>query len=119
MDEDKGWTMEEAIELVRDLEPKLEAAGFHCALHGSVLIYGGSMNDLDLIVYPHCSSHGEGEWAHARRALMNQGLKPLNDMDVVHAQWKKQGSKKQGSDDRKIVQVWMYGDKKVDVFFLQ
>lgn len=47
------WTLETALEWVREYEPRAAAAGFHLALTGSCLYRGESAKDLDIVVYPH------------------------------------------------------------------
>ena len=41
------WTLDQALELVRGLGPKLNEAGFGIAIAGSVLLKGESKKDLD------------------------------------------------------------------------
>lgn len=45
--------LEDALVLIRELEPKFDSAGYHLGLTGSVLYKGESIKDLDLICYPH------------------------------------------------------------------
>lgn len=47
------WTLEQGIQFARELEKKLIAEGYHCAIGGSVLMSGKSDKDLDIFVYPH------------------------------------------------------------------
>ena len=46
------WTLNEALELIRRLQPGANAANFHIALGGSVLNNGQSSKDLDLYFLP-------------------------------------------------------------------
>lgn len=46
------WTLEEAIKLLRELEPTANAHGLHLGITGSVLYKGESQKDLDIVVYP-------------------------------------------------------------------
>lgn len=47
------FTIENALEIVRHLEPKLAEIGYHTALTGGCLYRGGSDKDVDIILYPH------------------------------------------------------------------
>lgn len=53
------WTLEEAVELVRSLEPAAIKHGYHLALGGSVLMAGQSDKDLDLFLYPHKTTESD------------------------------------------------------------
>ena len=46
------WTIEEAYELIRRIQPDLKPLGFHVALAGGVLNLGYSAKDLDLVFLP-------------------------------------------------------------------
>lgn len=45
------WTIERALVLIRELQPKLHARKYHVALGGGVLNTGQSEKDLDLYVF--------------------------------------------------------------------
>jgi hypothetical protein len=45
--------IEDALLLIRELEPAFAAEGYHLGLTGSVLYKGESEKDLDLIAYAH------------------------------------------------------------------
>jgi hypothetical protein len=47
-----GWTLDEAVALVRMLQPKLHAIKWHVALGGGVLNKGWSTKDIDLYFMP-------------------------------------------------------------------
>jgi len=106
------WSLEEALALIRMLEPKLTQVGFHVALMGSVLIEGHSTNDLDLILFPHSSNRVDVE--SARLELTIAGLRPVISRARVAAAWEREGS-----SDAKHVEVWAYNDKRVDLFFMR
>ena len=42
------WTLQEALQLIRDLQPQLKPLHYHVALGGGVLNKGTSQKDLDL-----------------------------------------------------------------------
>lgn len=46
------WTLEEAVALVRQIQPTLHASRWHVALGGGVLNKGTSQKDLDLYFFP-------------------------------------------------------------------
>lgn len=53
MNPESAFTMESAVALIRELEPKFFAHNYHTALTGSVLYSGASDKDLDIVLYPH------------------------------------------------------------------
>lgn len=46
------WVLDEVMELIRDLQPKVRLLGYHIALGGGVLNNGQSDKDLDLYFLP-------------------------------------------------------------------
>lgn len=46
------WTLEQALTLIRSLQPSLRSYGFHLCLGGGVLNAGESRKDLDLYFLP-------------------------------------------------------------------
>lgn len=46
------WTLQEALALVRDIQPIMREMGYHITLGGGVLNTGGSTHDLDLWFIP-------------------------------------------------------------------
>lgn len=90
----------------------LRSVGFIPALTGSVLTYGASKNDLDIVIYPEI--RGVGRVDDAKRILEDSGLDLMCDRAKVTGKWRKNGSA-----DTKWVEVWMTkSKKKVDIFFL-
>ena len=47
-----AWYLEEALQIIRMLQPSARSCGYHLALAGGVLNTGSSSNDLDIIVLP-------------------------------------------------------------------
>jgi predicted nucleotidyltransferase len=108
------WTLDEAATFCHDLLPAVKAVGYYVGVTGSVL-YGdarASSHDLDLIIYPTSTVHSNADALTA--ALTAHGMRRLYDVDVVQARWRKLGS-----DDEKHVEVWAWGRKRVDLFFLR
>jgi len=106
------WSVEEGIALCRKLHKLLLPIGYSVALTGSVLFKGKSHKDLDLVVFP-CSTANTNE-SLLRHTLMNFGIRPWIPMEEVHAAWRKKGS-----DDTKHVEVWRFGIRRIDLFFLK
>jgi hypothetical protein len=46
------WNLDEALELIRELQPKVRELGYHVLLGGGVLNEGKSDKDLDLFFIP-------------------------------------------------------------------
>lgn len=46
------WTLDEAVKLIRNLQPKAHKLGYHLALAGGVLNNGTSDKDLDILAVP-------------------------------------------------------------------
>lgn len=107
------WTLNEAVAFLTDLAGHLEPCGMGVGLMGSVLTKGESRKDLDVILYPMDSSKPY-PWEVTSSALKGYGLELLVDTDSVHQRWRKLGSQ-----DEKIVQIWSYKGRRVDVFFLK
>lgn len=106
------WALDEALELIRKLEPGLRDAGWALGLTGSVLTRGESDKDLDLVVYPLNST--EVSKAKLITALGAYGWTRRSSVSATHRTWRHIGS-----EDCKQVEVWRTGDgRRVDVFLL-
>lgn len=84
------WELEKAVEVVRWLEARLSAHGYHCALTGGVIFKGSSEKDLDIIIYPHTKGEKGGvsreevwlllqDWLHATDSNTCQGTSQFRD----------------------------------------
>jgi len=103
------WTLKEAIELIQEIEPKFQAAGFHVGLTGSVVFKGESKKDLDLIVYPHDYDAGRGFDVKAARKLI---------AEIFSSEWcDVWGPLSKIRDDKKVAWISAKG-KRIDFFFL-
>lgn len=109
---EKGWSLDEARDFIQSLEVWLGPAGYHVGLLGSVLRDGTSHKDLDLVIFPLSTERLDGE--ACLRALETFGLTQVHGRSEVQARWRRRGS-----EDRKHVEVWRYGSKRVDLFFMQ
>lgn len=106
------WTREEAIDLCIKLDAVLNFHGFHCGLIGSVLTKGTSTDDLDLIIFPHNTS--EYMLKGAYEALQTFGMKRVLTRASIAHSWHREGSL-----DTKHVELWEFGRKRVDLFFMR
>lgn len=112
---DAAWSLDEAAELIQKLTPLLLAKGFMVGLTGSVLVKGKSEHDVDLIVYPMQSiGWRQSDWVPARAALVAAGLVLYVNMSAVKDSWRRRGI-----GDEKMVEVYHYNERRVDVFFLR
>lgn len=102
-----SWTMEEALTLIRELEPKMSAAGWHVALGGGVLLRGQSEHDLDLVFFPHVA--GTANLRALQDVLTSMGWTRFRTVAAVHRHWRSIGS-----TDTKHVEIWEC-PKRVDV----
>ncbi len=110
---DRHWTAFQAKNLIQYLGPPMLEAGFHLGLTGSVLFYGESDKDVDVIIYPRCAPSGTTpDWQKARDVLRTCGLRRYFSADEVWAKRPK------GNTDRKLVEIWDFEGKRVDFFFM-
>lgn len=105
------WKLNDAIEEIKQLEPKLAAVGFHCALTGSVLYKGESIKDLDLVIYPHNKNGAfDTDWQPARDCVKNH---------FKSAFIKDCGGTSQIRDDKKVSWISDELQRRIDLFFLE
>ena len=108
----RGWKLEEALGFLRELQPKIQEAGFGLAILGSVLFMGESEKDLDMGVFPlNASKYDLGE---LRAALEKAGMKQIFKHYEIQSFWARQGS-----TDCKMVEVWSYYGQRIDVFYFR
>ena len=50
------WNLNDALELIRNIQPDCMNSGYYIALAGGVLNGGGSINDLDLVAVPRAAA---------------------------------------------------------------
>ncbi len=100
------WTLEQGLELIRSIEPKLREIDWYSGLTGGVLYKGESSKDLDIIVSP--LSYSKKTMQDVRQVLLTNGLKMKVEMGLV--------MEYHGNKNR--VEVYTYVDKRVDVFFM-
>ena len=110
------WVLSSGAELVVQLRE--EFAARHLPLHlgilGSVVYRGWSANDIDIVVYPHRSDEPL-DMPLIYSAFSSVGLRQIHDMARVHRAWQRQGS-----SDKKHVEVWADSHRKlIDFFFMK
>ena len=99
------WTLDEALTLIRELNPLLVKAGWYLGLTGSVLIKGHSEKDLDLIAYPLNTAKVDREWLY-RVLVHSGGLTMKWDVASIHGFWK-QAAKRAAREDEDTGPNWM------------
>jgi hypothetical protein len=96
-------TLDNAVALIRLIEPLLSPYGYHCGLTGGVLFKGTSTKDTDIILYPH----------NPDKKLLPEQLLPLllpigltkrmeTDIEYTH---------------REVI-ICSYADRRIDLFLL-
>ncbi len=113
----RSWTLSQAVDFVRSIDPVLRKNGFGVGITGSNLTKGNSNDDLDIIVYPLSTINVDQK--AAAYALRYSGLRLKHPHTEVQSHWRAKGSL-----DTKRVEVWtveigQHCGKRVDVFFLQ
>lgn len=101
------WKLDTAVSCCRALETAL-APNYHVALGGGVLLRGKSTHDLDVLVYPHHSSHFD--IAEIRQLLKAAGCTVLATRRSIQRIWRAKGS-----TDQKWVEAWWFDGKRVDI----
>lgn len=110
---DAKWTRRGAYTLLNKLESYLAPNGYHVGMTGSVLLEGESSKDLDVLLYPH-NTLNQLPPSTLHRVLRTASLVLLCDRQMVHKAWAAAGSY-----DAKIVEVWTYKNKRIDIFYLK
>ena len=96
------WTLDEALALVRSLQPLANREGYHIALGGGVLNKGLSFHDVDLYFLP-MDGREKGEMLGVLIDYFKSPPRPLGAQDYP--------------DDAFGIKVAFYiGGKRVDVF---
>ena len=135
------WNLAEAMSLVRKLEEFLIPLELHVALAGSVLHKGESSKDIDLFIYPHTAWTVKKE--DVVNSLKDFGMTCIKNEEEVKKKWKDKCAEilsaslldfhiannhirlqnlsetediDQAYHDDKIVEIWDYKGKRVDIF---
>ncbi len=107
------WSRRQSLNLIKKLEPRLAAIGWHVALAGSVLTKGQSDKDLDLIVYPHCSE--EIDFSAIDVVFQDLKWRQIRTTEQMHRHWRKIGS----LDEKYVTVRWVNSDPdlRVDIIY--
>jgi hypothetical protein len=110
---ERSWTLDEALNFIRNLSRVLLPHGWGVGLCGSVLTKGSSHKDLDIIIFPRDTT--SMSYSKLIELLEGTGLTLKHNHMVVQEAWRKAGSR-----DNKIVEVWRTANgKRVDIFLLR
>ena len=63
-----NWGLDNAVDLIRKLQPEARRSGYHLALAGGVLNVGHSDKDLDIVALP-MGGHTQ-DWAQLSEAIL-------------------------------------------------
>jgi hypothetical protein len=103
------WTLQQALDLVRSIQPTLVANGWFVALAGGVLNKGHSEHDLDLVLVP--MKTGKTDLVELHCVLSGYLGTRTHEAEQMREHWKSKGS-----PDGKYVEVYRTDDgKRVDV----
>lgn len=111
------WTRHEAFHFLGLLREDLAKVGYAVALAGSILYRGTSEKDLDVVIFPLGGIEPPSpnpDLTALREALNDFGLTMRLDHEATMQTWRAIGSQ-----DTKHVEVWDFGDRRVDLFFLR
>lgn len=98
------WTFDEALPLIRELQPLTREPGYHLTLGGSVLNIGRSLKDLDLFFLPmYGQRQDRSEMQRVLEEFFDAPLSPHVNSDTPGGDGHIQGS-------------FTYQGKRIDVF---
>jgi hypothetical protein len=96
------WTLENALPIVRAMNPIVRRCNFSLAFRGSVLIEGESDNDLDLcFLHEHPSCSSERVWHELAHAMPELRF----------------GSLHKSETSRECGVIWLSDDRHIEVQF--
>lgn len=110
------WTLDEAIKLIREIQPEMHNVKYAVSLGGSVLNEGESYKDLDLIINPFYPEEVGEEFIAARAKLETLGFTLVRNREEVangHDEYAIV------SNTNKWIEEWSFNGKRVDIFFLK
>ena len=114
------WSMEQAIDLVKKLDPAIRLVGFTVGITGGVIIKGYSDKDLDLIIYP--MNVTEYSTSAVKKVFIEQFKWKLKfPTHILLKSWEdRKIQPNNGGTDFKHVEVWETEDhKRIDIMFLK
>ncbi|MGN6108955.1 MAG: hypothetical protein ACTHU0_27865 [Kofleriaceae bacterium] len=101
--------MGSSLALLRELWGHLASRGWHCCLTGGVLVKGQSDHDLDVVVFPAKAQYHDLDKLY--EGLELAGLRRCLTTAQVRESWET----RHDVVDRKHVEVWRHGTKRVDI----
>lgn len=107
------WELESALAFVRNVEGIIQIVNCHSAFTGSVLYYGQSHKDLDVVIYPHNSTNPPHVCDVLNRLV--DVLTPINFIICT-------GNDRYARDGKKVVSFFFKHedmDRRVDFFFVE
>ena len=112
---DRSWTLEQALEVVRKLDPLTRRIGCFTGLTGSVLHKGRSEKDLDITVIPLDASKPIDLWGICFALKDGMGWKRTHSEADIKKIWADKGS-----TDIKHVEVWRTPEgRRVDIMIVK
>lgn len=103
------WTIETARNLCINYNNILSEHNMHVALTGSVLFYGSSTKDLDIIIYPRKSSLPMLSIQEICKKLM---LELVENCTIRHATYAE-------GDAKAVFHTKTYDNRRIDLFILR
>jgi hypothetical protein len=102
------WSLEQALTLIRTVQPFAQHAGYHLALAGGVLNRGSSHHDLDIVVMPLRDDRNRslnGLW----RAFGLCGVEQISDLGP-HYPHESHRTLWRGFMGGKVIDLFVYGE---------
>lgn len=108
------WTLEQGLEILRNLEKNLKPLKYTSTLGGGVLFKGFSTKDLDIFIAPYNKTdvnhdslikilEGLGFIRKKTKEEVHKGFEYAGDSEKIH----------------KHVEIWDFNGKRVDFFFVE
>lgn len=104
----RRWDRESALRLIRELQEAV-SPHWHVGLTGSLLL-SSTGTDLDLILYPSDNTDPREDFL---KRVLRRKMSLIRNEAVIHRYWISRGI-----TDRKRVEVYRYGDRRVDIMIL-
>lgn len=105
------WTLEEALTVVRNIDPILKPKGWFVGISGGVLLKGSSVHDLDLLFVP--MDNVDKCIACLHKCLVDFSWKIIRTKEEMQEGWRAKGLR-----DNKHVEHWEFNNKRIDVIIV-
>jgi hypothetical protein len=110
---DYVWALDEALDLIRELEKQIKPIKYTSAMGGGVIFKGHSKKDLDIFLAPYNKT--DKDYDKLVEILEKMGFTRKKTKDEVHKGFN-YGSEK--GKEHKHVEIWDYHGRRVDFFFV-